>query len=507
MLKKNVYKPRYKIAFQSKNKIWPYKSSRLRRFFNIRGRKIVRRGEFKREVLVSNNMKWTVARRYIRPYMRRRRATKRRFRDAFYNKQKLRVFYGKIREQAFRKIFQKYLISSVNRNKGFFSSLERRIDIFFFRMRLLPTIFACHQYIHHHGILINKFVEHSPNTLVSTGDIISIRTTEWKPLFWYMHDRLFYRAYGKGISFKRKYNIIKKKTWKLRRWIKKAKWIYNLKKKRLYIKLLILNRKEQFLLFFSDFLDKLYDLSYNKIAFNSPELKHLADLQLIRLTKLYALYLKVFAREFKSGFLHKKRYRKLRKVHPKKIRYIYKILFHTLGAIINLYLQYNFLYMQLRLEEFRFYIFLLSAIKGKKFKGRKLSDEFYLNLKEDLEEDLISKNYISRHKIIKYYSLFFRKTLKKYRIRRYYKYVKKLKHEIPRAHTLTYFLINRHYKKLRKKRTPRLKFVHWAIPSYMHVDFRTMRALLLYPPKINEIHYSFKCSLMKIAAFYKRLGY
>jgi len=74
MSHENVYKPRYKIAFQAKNKIWPYKSSRLRRFFNIRGRKLVRRGKFKREVVVFNNMKWTIARRYIRPHMRRRKA-------------------------------------------------------------------------------------------------------------------------------------------------------------------------------------------------------------------------------------------------------------------------------------------------------------------------------------------------------------------------------------------------------------------------------------------------
>lgn len=58
----NVYKPRYKLAFQAKSKIWPYKNSRLRRFFNIRGRKLVRRGLFKRYVLVLNNMKWTIAR-------------------------------------------------------------------------------------------------------------------------------------------------------------------------------------------------------------------------------------------------------------------------------------------------------------------------------------------------------------------------------------------------------------------------------------------------------------
>jgi len=57
MARTNVYKPRYKVAFQAKSKIWPYKNSRLRRFFNIRGRKLVRRGFFKRHVLVFNNMK------------------------------------------------------------------------------------------------------------------------------------------------------------------------------------------------------------------------------------------------------------------------------------------------------------------------------------------------------------------------------------------------------------------------------------------------------------------
>jgi len=128
----NIYKPRYKIAFQAKNKIWPYKDSRLRRFFNIRGRKLVRRGFFKRYVVVLNNMKWTIARRYIRPYMRRRKAARRRFRNAFYTKQQLRAFHGKIKEEKFRNFFKKYLTHGVNRNLSFFAALERRLDIFFF---------------------------------------------------------------------------------------------------------------------------------------------------------------------------------------------------------------------------------------------------------------------------------------------------------------------------------------------------------------------------------------
>ena len=211
MVQRNIYKPRYKVAFQAKNKIWPYKSSRLRRFFNIRGRKIVRRGFFKRFVVVFNNMKWTIARRNIRPAMRRRRANRRRFRDAFYNKQQLRLFHGKIKEHSFRKIFQRFLIHGVNRNKTFFTVLERRIDVFFFRLRVFPTIFSCHQYIHHHGLLINNKLEHSPNALILPGDIVTVVSKHWKPIFWYIHDRLYYRVYGKHVALKRNFTLLKKK--------------------------------------------------------------------------------------------------------------------------------------------------------------------------------------------------------------------------------------------------------------------------------------------------------
>jgi ribosomal protein S4 len=106
--------------------------------------------------------------------MRRRKAVRRRFRDAFYKKQQLRAFHGKIKELAFRKNFQRFLISGTNRNKSFFASLERRLDMFFFRMRLLPTIFACNQYILQHGVQVNKGFEYSPSALIRTGDTISL---------------------------------------------------------------------------------------------------------------------------------------------------------------------------------------------------------------------------------------------------------------------------------------------------------------------------------------------
>jgi len=158
-MQNNIYKPRYKIAFLSKSKVWPYKNSRLRRFFNIRGRKLVRRGLFKRYFLVFNNMKWTVARRYIRPYRIRRSSgtVKKRYKTAFYNKQQLRHFYGKFKEETFRNFFRASLVGINNRNNSYYSALERRADMFLFRTRVLPTIYAANQFVHHQGVELNGF--------------------------------------------------------------------------------------------------------------------------------------------------------------------------------------------------------------------------------------------------------------------------------------------------------------------------------------------------------------
>jgi ribosomal protein S4 len=42
-----------------------------------------------------------------------------------------------------------------------------------FRLRFLPTIYGCHQFIHHFGININGKKEKSPYALVRAGDIIT----------------------------------------------------------------------------------------------------------------------------------------------------------------------------------------------------------------------------------------------------------------------------------------------------------------------------------------------
>ncbi len=217
MVTRNFYKPRYKIAYQAKSKVWPYKNSRLRRFFNIRGRKLVRRGLFKRIVLVFNKMKWTIARRYIRPFMKKRRPISRKFKTAFYSKQQLRAFYGKEKEEVFRNFFKSFSGGVKNRGRIFITGIESRADVFLYRLRFLPTIYACRQFIHYFGLRINRGLQHAPSTRVLPGDIVSFKKEYWYIFRYSLEDRLYWRVFGLNIWKKRERKRLRKKLWSLKR--------------------------------------------------------------------------------------------------------------------------------------------------------------------------------------------------------------------------------------------------------------------------------------------------
>lgn len=188
MAHSNIYKPRYTIAYITKSKVWPYKNSYLRRFYELRARRVQRGGLFRRCVLVATTMKWTQARRFIRPFSRSAGSTtttssgktafgrplKRRYRQVFYRKQQLRFFHGKVKEEAFRHFFRNHLSTVGGRTHSFFSALESRLDMIFFRRRLLPTIYSCQQFIHYHGLELNGSLERSPRALVAVGDRVSV---------------------------------------------------------------------------------------------------------------------------------------------------------------------------------------------------------------------------------------------------------------------------------------------------------------------------------------------
>ena len=524
----NVYKPRYKIAFQAKSKIWPYKDSRLRRFFNIRGRKLVRRGFFKRYVVVLNNMKWTIARRYIRPYMRRRTAARRRFRNAFYSKQQLRAFHGKIKEEKFRNFFRKYLTHGVNRNMSFYAALERRLDIFFFRMRLFPTIFACHQYILHHGVILNKGIERCPSALVRPGDILTISTEHWHAIYHYIKERIMYRVHGKRRMLKRKYTRLKKKTWWTRSALRATALARYILKKRKHLDIFLIKRRIKFFEVFQLLLTQTYlliDTSVKDKSFvKKIALKLYLQLHSVYLSFKKFMYLEKKRRKFfyiqwlkfrfkfvkiVKSWKQKKKGLNLTKLRARNNK-MYLHFIYLLKSISSTYLNWLSIMLQLRLEELKYYYFLFISLKE-----NSISTKLKLKLLvKQRKKFLILQSAYIRKNIITYYQLFFRRFFKFETRKSFYKdisiYINEtkttIKKRVPNGNSLTYFLIRRRFRIRRSKRIPRLKQVHWAIPKYIHFDVRTLRAVFLYSPAEKEIHYSFKCSLPKIVSFYKSLA-
>jgi len=224
MAQVNIYKPRYAIAHTAKSKVWPYKNSYLRRFFALRARRVQRGGLFRRCVLVATTMKWTRARRFIRPSRQSSGSKstpssnktafgsprKRRYSYRFYRKQQLRHFHGKIKENAFRRFFRTHLNTVGSRAHSFFSALESRLDRVFFRRRLLPTVYSCNQFIHHYGLELNNKLEHSPRALVSVGDRVSVPVGVWKPFYWDLFCRVYYRRWGLYVRRRRLRARVKK---------------------------------------------------------------------------------------------------------------------------------------------------------------------------------------------------------------------------------------------------------------------------------------------------------
>jgi len=504
----NIYKPRYKIAFQSKSKLWSYKDSRLRRFFNIRGRKLIRSGIFKRIFLVFNNMKWTIARRYIRPYRRKRKGAniKQKYKNAFYNKQKLKHFYGSIKEEYFHNFFRKYSGSVNIRNKSFYSTLERRTDMFLFRIRLLPTIYAANQFIHHQGININGRIEKSSNALISPGDMLTIDTFYWDMFSDLVYLRIFFRTQGFQIWKKRLYTKLKKKMrwiWRKNKNVFKKKNIHILKKIYFYYNKIfhVLKLKEKILKIKKNFKDNITK-------------KHFEDKEIsIKWSHYIYITIKNLSKRYKQ-------IRKFRKyVWIWKSKNYYKSFLFLLSSWIFLCkrvyeINQIFLYWTLK-EDIRNIqndwkpIILLE--KNKKNK-KKLKKEYYnllniaitkLQIEKD-EQDL----YIKKIKEIVLESI-------KRRIKLRVGHTKiiiqdkegKTKKKYTKRNSLFYYLKFRKFKRRKRRSSPRLKAVHWYIPPYIHFDIRTMQAIYLYNPLPEEIYYSFKCSLPKIYSFYKSRGF
>jgi len=92
----------------------------------------------------------------------------------FIKKQQFRLFYGKFNEKILRRLLKNHKRTASSQTSIFFAIIESRLDVMFFRRRLIPTIYSCHQFIHHFGLEVNNNLENCPQIQVNIGDIISI---------------------------------------------------------------------------------------------------------------------------------------------------------------------------------------------------------------------------------------------------------------------------------------------------------------------------------------------
>jgi len=477
MSKKNIYKPRYKVAYQAKSKVWPYKNSRLRGFYSIRGRRFVRRGLYLRYFVAMNSMKWVIARRVIRPYMRRTRAAKRRFRDAFYTKQQLRHFYGKVKESAFRNFFQNHLHSTTLRNNFFFAALERRLDMVIFRMRLLPTVFAAHQLIHHQGVLVNGKSVNSPNAIVKVGDVVGVQREQWQSLYWDLYYRIYWRRWGMFVFRRRQYTLLKKKLL----WIRRMR---NFFRKNLRLKHHLFKTQKML-----NTLGNLLQMLRQR--FNSLKNDVTSVAIFSKLDNLCYQHRMLLIAERRLSIL----------LRDDSFNYKYNNYFTNLLTVFSanraLSKAVMLLTLKVKLFELSHYGYQIDNLK-KDVNAR----SNLIHIWHDRAKELVEQ-----HRLWVWQFDHLYRNILRLRLRRLF-YAGNVLQDTSQARPrpLLYFLARRRAKEERRRRIPRLKPVHWYVPQYMLFDFRTLRAVIVEGPRQEQIFFAFRCSLTKVHSFYRAMG-
>ena len=90
-------------------------------------------------------------------------------------KQKLKGYYGELREKQFLAIFEE-----ANRRKGdtgenLVGLLESRLDAIVYRAKFVPTVFAARQFINHGHVTVNGVKVNIGSYRCKPGDVVAVR--------------------------------------------------------------------------------------------------------------------------------------------------------------------------------------------------------------------------------------------------------------------------------------------------------------------------------------------
>lgn len=463
---KTHFKPRFKINFQSKNKVFLYKNSKFRRFYNIRDPIYIRRYFKYRKTLRLRNMKWTVARRFMNPVLKKKQFSRYQYGNNLLTKQQLKNFYGKLKEKQLQRLFKRaYLNNQQFKQNAFLGALEHRLDILLFRMRILPTIFACKQYILHKGVYVNKKKYFLPNYQAKIGDIISLDQDQWSIFYERLVNKARIRFIGSGIT---KSNTNYKK--------KESKIIlHKLVRHRMRINLRLLDEL--------DFLKKDFkqiQFIFLNYIFKSNENNKLS-LELLNFLK----------------FLNKK-IKKVQKSLP-----FLRIWTSKKYAHGELYVILNYILIKFYLEQCK--LFLNKIIQLKKNNN---------NMLIGLNYKFLFKDYSLYKDSLKHLENQISMTLRGYFLspllieRKLFRQIRKRQLKKQKRRTNVWWL-NKNTLNERKIKNSWWWSAepHWYLPNYLEVDYKTLRVGIISNPTDKNVFYPFNCSINQIISFYADKGF
>jgi len=233
-------KLKYQVCYILRNKIWPYKNSRLRHFYSMRAKFLLRRkfvnvfknfyikkkyGVMKKRkflgrlnvtrkfILANKSMKWIMGRRRFLPYLplNVKKRANRQHALSLQKKKYFKLFYNFKREKSLIDIYKKQWLKKRDfKEEAFFRHLEGRLDMFVYRLRLLPTLYSTHQYINHFGVYVNNKLIRNTNFILKVGDIVSLNNRHWGLFNDRLKHKLLIRSYGlKALKNRRNFTLKK----------------------------------------------------------------------------------------------------------------------------------------------------------------------------------------------------------------------------------------------------------------------------------------------------------
>jgi len=464
---------RYRICFQTKNKVWIYKNSRLRNFYLVRNKIVLPTGKIAKQFLVTKNMKWTVARRAMVPYLKTKSKFYFFYKNLFFTKQQLKMFHGGLKEYQIRNIFKNTWNKEHSyRTNIFIGALEQRLAMVLFRMRLLPTIFACNQFIKHQGVLVNNEIITLTNYRIKIGDILSLSEKHWLIFYQFLYERLKNRFFGQSILVWRKQFLLKKiHYYRLRN---KNFYIFNFK---LLQKFLI--QKKQFL-FLKKYIKHLY-------LTNQKQSDKENFINILKITNI---------------FLYKYIFKKLKKIQN-TIHLLHRWSKSNYHLIVNFILfniyNINKILTKVMLLIYRALLIEISNNLINNMQKLGLTEKRIVEVQSILKKIFLKKYFIWIKK-----QAFVRLNLQNF-LKRGLKKTLKYKNQTMRYKKYFLFLLKQlKQRKLKKKTFKRgCSKPHWYIPQYIELDYCTLRAIFLYYPESTDVVFGFLCSFKKIISFYK----